>query len=305
MGFERERAEMAVKRSGGLQGALEWLEQNQDKTLDDVKAETAVAAAAAEDGPALKPGEEARSLVCNECDKKFKSHAQAEFHASKTEHVDFSESTEEIAALTEDEKKAKLEELRLRLAEKRSGQSAEDKEITKRNEAIRRKATKETQDLKEDLQRKEQLKLADAKRREKQAELDAKQRIRAKIQADKEERRLRAEKEKAQREGRAPAAASPPVASAPAAAASPTTSKPASAYTETRLRLQFGSRTATQSFPVTATLGEVASSVTSSVVKSFEQNYPKKKFRRDLDFDRTLKDAGLVPSAVLVVEEHA
>ena len=173
------------------------------------------------------------------------------------------------------------------------------------SKAIRRKATKETQDLKENLQRKEQLKLADAKRREKQAELDAKQRIRAKIQADKEERRLKAEKEKAQREGRAPAAASPPEASVPVAAAGPTTSKPASAYTETRLRLQFGSRTATQSFPVTTTLGEVASSVTSSVVESFEQNYPKKKFRRGVDFDQTLKDAGLVPSAVLVVEERA
>jgi len=34
--------------------------------------------------PALKEGEVARSMICNECGKKFRSVAQAEFHASKT-----------------------------------------------------------------------------------------------------------------------------------------------------------------------------------------------------------------------------
>ena len=85
MGFEKQRAELAVKKSGGLQGALEWLEANQDKSLDEITAP----AAPAEDDPTaeppdLKPGEQARSLVCNECGKRFRSQAQAEFHASKT-----------------------------------------------------------------------------------------------------------------------------------------------------------------------------------------------------------------------------
>lgn len=73
-------------------------------------------------------------MVCNECGKKFRSHAQAEFHASKSQHVDFSESTEELAPLTEDQKKARLEELRQKLAEKRAGQSEQDKIDKKRNE---------------------------------------------------------------------------------------------------------------------------------------------------------------------------
>ena len=59
----------------------------------------------------------------------------AQFHAEKTGHVDFSESTEEIAPLTEEEKKAKLEELRRKLAEKRSGTSEQDKLDKKKNEA--------------------------------------------------------------------------------------------------------------------------------------------------------------------------
>lgn len=113
-----------------MQGALEWLEQNQDKSIDEIKA----AAAEGEEGPALQPGEEARSLVCNECGKQFRSHAQAEFHASKTQHVDFEESTEELAPLTEEEKKAKLEALRAKLADKRAGQSEQDKADKKRNE---------------------------------------------------------------------------------------------------------------------------------------------------------------------------
>lgn len=72
--------------------------------------------------------------MCNECGKKFRSHAQAEFHASKSQHVDFSESTEEIAPLTEEQKKARLEELRQKLAEKRAGLSEQDKIDKKRNE---------------------------------------------------------------------------------------------------------------------------------------------------------------------------
>jgi hypothetical protein len=67
-----------------VQGALEWLEQNQDKSLDEIKAPVTGTSDDSTAEPELKPGEEARSLVCNECGKKFRSQAQAEFHASKT-----------------------------------------------------------------------------------------------------------------------------------------------------------------------------------------------------------------------------
>ena len=52
--------------------------------------------------------------------------------------MDFAESTEEIAPLTEEQKKQKLDELRARLAEKRAGQSAQDKEDKRRNEVKKR-----------------------------------------------------------------------------------------------------------------------------------------------------------------------
>lgn len=115
-----------------VQGALEWLETNQDKSLEEIKAQAEQAED--EEGPALQPGEEPRSLVCNDCGKKFRSTAQAEFHASKSQHVDFSESTEELAPLTEDQKKERLNELREKLAAKRAVQSEQDKIDQKRNE---------------------------------------------------------------------------------------------------------------------------------------------------------------------------
>jgi uncharacterized protein YdhG (YjbR/CyaY superfamily) len=51
-----------------------------------------------------------------------------------SEHTDFSESTEEIAPLTEDEKKVRLEELRERVKAKKTAASVKDKEEAKENE---------------------------------------------------------------------------------------------------------------------------------------------------------------------------
>ncbi|KAI4202196.1 MAG: hypothetical protein LQ350_002711 [Teloschistes chrysophthalmus] len=323
MGFEKVRAELAISKTGELQGALEWLEANQEKSYEDIIA-ASVAPTYADDDPdaeplPLQPGEIAQSLLCNDCGKKFRSQAQAEFHASKTQHVDFAESTEEVAPLTEEEKKAKLEDLRRKLAEKRPGMSQQDQVDKKRNEArlihsskrgrlltlgqeIRRKSTKQSQDIKEELKKKEQLKEAAAKRKEKQDELEAKARIKAKIAADKEERRLRAEKDRAEREGRGAAAAAQ--ASAAPTTSGPAESKPASAYSDSRLRLQTSAGNLQKTFPVTVTLFEVAAAImqdTGIEVQSFTQNFPKKVFDA-VDFGASLKELGLVPSASLIVK---
>ena len=49
-------------------------------------------------------------------------------------HENFSESTEEIAPLTEEEKTQRLEELRSKMAEKKAKQAILDKEEQKKNE---------------------------------------------------------------------------------------------------------------------------------------------------------------------------
>lgn len=217
---------------------------------------------------------------------------------SNSEHQNFEESTEEIAPLTEEEKAARLAELKEKLAAKRAGQSEQEKAERKRNDEIRRKSTKETQDIKEDLAKKEQLKEAAAKRREKVEDMEAKKRIQAKIAADKEERRLKAEREKAARAGQAiPVAEPTPVAK-------PSALKPATAYTEARLRLQTPSGTVQKTFPVETTLFEVAQALSQETgfqPSSFTQNYPKKVYDAS-DMGQTLKEAGLVPSAALIVQ---
>ena len=156
MGFDKEKAELALKKSSNLTAAIDWLDKNADKPIDDLKADAA--AAADDDNPALEAGEQARSMVCNDCGKKFRGMSQAQFHAEKSGHDDFAESAEELAPLTEEEKAARLQELRDKLALKRAGQAEEDKKAQLRNEQIRKKHTRENDDAKEELRRKEQIK---------------------------------------------------------------------------------------------------------------------------------------------------
>lgn len=170
------------------------------------------------------------------------------------------------------------------------------------NQEIRRKATKESQDAREALQVKERIKEAEQKRREKQEEIEARKRVQAKIEEQKQERKRKAEAEKAARLGQAP-----PEPAAPAAAAAssgPTTSKPSSAYTEARLRLQTPNGTVQKTLPADTTLFELAHQLgqeSGITVNSFTQNFPKKVFDQT-DFGQTLKEAGMVPSAALVVK---
>ncbi|KUI61764.1 hypothetical protein VP1G_08932 [Cytospora mali] len=305
MGFDNARAALAIKKSGGLQGALEWLEKNQDTPLEELQApaedEEEGATAAAIKG-LEEEGQLAKSLACDECGKKFRTTALAEFHASKTGHENFSESAEELKPLTEEEKKQKLDEMRAALALKRAGQAEKDKEEAKRNEKIKQKATRETQDAKEELQRKEQIKEAARKRQEKLDDLEAKRRIKAKIEADKEERRRKAENAKAAREGKTPASAAAAAPSEPAAPAQP---KSSASYTEARLRLQTPGGIVQKNFPAETTLFEVAQAIQAeqgNVVSSFTMTFPRKTFESGVDFGQTLREVGVVPSGVLIVK---
>lgn len=165
------------------------------------------------------------------------------------------------------------------------------------------KATKEVQDAKEKFAQQEQIKAAEKKRQEKLDDIAAKKRIQEKIAADKEARRLKAEARKAEREGYSmPAECSAAVG--PAAQAR-TASATKSVATEARLRLQTSNGVLTKTLPVDTTLFELGQQIESEAgvaVSSFTMTFPKKKFSGTLDFGKTLKEAGLLPSAVLIVD---
>jgi UBX domain-containing protein 1/4 len=161
------------------------------------------------------------------------------------------------------------------------------------------KSTKESQDRIEQLKVQERLKEAAQKRREKKEEEDARKRVLAQIQRDKEARKQKAEAEKRAREGGAiyvePSVPTPAQPAAPA--------KKAADYTDTRLRLQTPNGTVQKNFPVETTLFEVAHALAAengTQASTFTQNFPRKTFD-NTDFGMTLKEAGLVPSAALIV----
>lgn len=117
----------------------------------------------------------ANSLQCDICLVQLRNTAAAQIHAEKTDHQSFSESTTVIKPLTEEEKKAKLQDLREKLAAKRKLEAEGELENLKKNAVIERKKTQESSEVIEALQRKEELKAIAAKKKEKEDDLKAKQ----------------------------------------------------------------------------------------------------------------------------------
>ncbi|WWC94552.1 hypothetical protein V866_001398 [Kwoniella sp. B9012] len=313
MGFDPARIDWALKatKNSGLQPAMDHLLENSEKPIpeaveaedDDEEAVKAnikkIESGAVDDSDLV-----ARSIKCSECGKVFRSTANAELHAEKSGHDQFEESTDEIKPLTEEEKKAKLAELREKLAIKRAAQAKVDAKDNKANEALRRKAGQDSGRIKEEMQAKELQKQAEQKRREKLEDQRAKAAIKAQIEADKRERAEKAAREKALRAGTGTGIQTPP---ALVAVAKPTAGVSSSDNPQTRLqvRLSVGGQPLTKTFPSDNTLIDVAEWVASENLAynvdtvTFASTFPRKTYTRD-DMKKTLKENGLTPSAVLM-----
>ncbi|KAI9639116.1 ubiquitin-related domain-containing protein [Dioszegia hungarica] len=312
MGFEEARIDWALKatKRSGLQPAMDHLLNNSDNPVPSDSAQPEDVDSADEDSEELKihvkktgASEEptANSIKCSECGKIFKSSATASFHAERSGHQEFEESTEEIKPLTEEEKKAKLADMRQKLAEKRALQSKIDAKETRANDVLRRKAGQDQDKIKEDMMIKEMHKEVDRKKREKIEDQKARAAIKAQIEADKRERAAKVAREKAIRDGEAtPAAASAPAA----AAAKPVTNSAENPQTRLQVRLSSGGAPLTKTFPSESTLVDVAEWIASENLAynvdtvTFASTFPRKTFSRD-EMRKSLKANGLTPSAVL------
>jgi len=309
MGFPSERAKLAVSKTKGLQDALEWLDKTQNVPIDElndtgspgqqtVDTPSSSGGALDADGDKAETTGAAASLKCTDCGKLFSSPERAEFHASRTEHTNFEESTEVIKPLTEEEKKAKLSELRERLAAKREAQATVDRQEAKKNEAIRRKKTQDSERMKEELRKKEQLREVDRRKREKIEDVHARERVKQQIKEQQEARKRQAERDKAAREGKFLEEMPQPQ--------KPAEPKVIASHSESRLQLRLpgGQPPLIKTFPAETTLFEVASAV--EIEKgfsptSFTMTFPRKIFQKGIDFGQTLKEAGMVPSCALLV----
>lgn len=306
MGFPKERAERALQLTNnkGVEAAMEWLLAHADEDIPSSSGSSlstpqqppsdgtaAEAASASNDSAPV-----AKSLKCDECGKLFKSQDEVEFHAAKTQHSSFSESTEEKKPLTEEEKKAQLALLEEKMRRKRQEREENDKKEAQERERLRIKSGKDMLEAKRKLEETEMKKVMDQRRREKMEEKAARDRVKAQIEADKAARKAKMSGE--------PATPPPtPAVVTPTEAPKPTPSKN---YTNARIQIRMmDGSTLVETFDAKEQLSAVRLFVqlklgSDSSSFGLMTSFPKKVFTGD-DFDISLEKLGLVPSAVLIV----
>lgn len=289
MGFERNRAEKAVAKTGnqGIEQAMDWLmEHENDPDIDE---------------PYVPPvGNTLGGAADNQSTSEQPTLADT---AEGIERDDSEIEESQKKPMTEEEKREqvkRLEELmRVKQAERRERERADELEREKQ----RRKQGQELQQVRQKMQDDEMKKLADLRRREKMEDKMARQRVKEKIARDREER--------AQKFGgggaTSTAASSQPAEpspSSPTGHGPPPTKKE---YDESRIqvRLLDGS-TITTVFKAQEPLAAVRVYIQMNGNTPEGQDftllspYPRHVYT-EMDMEKPLKELGLVPSAVLVV----
>ncbi|KAK6055312.1 UBA/TS-N domain protein [Cooperia oncophora] len=153
MGFDRARAEYAYAQTGNgaLEQVMDWLISHEGEEIPETPSEDAVAATDGKPNEAELTESTPGSYKCNDCNKLFRDENSMMFHAAKSGHENFSESTEVIAALTPEERAKKEAELRDRiraaraLKEEQARKEEIEKERRRREEGKKMLETREKQ----------------------------------------------------------------------------------------------------------------------------------------------------------------
>ncbi|CAL1283829.1 unnamed protein product [Larinioides sclopetarius] len=318
MGFDKSQAERALQVTGnkGVEPAMEWLLAHADvnepipqETFSDgeksegLQTQMEITESENDDhNEAVKVLDEelaaqAKSLKCDECNKKFRTDSEVEFHAVKTGHQSFSESSEEIKPLSEEEKKEQIKKLETIIKQRRAEREEQEKKEALEKEISRRKTGQEITQVRQKMQEEEMKQLAEAKRREKLEAKQARQRVLEQIERDKQARR-----EKFNMPNPNPPATSP--SEPPKAIVTPAT--PIENYDQTRIQVRLmNGECLTHSFSPNEELAAVRLFVQMNrsgdpTPFSLMTNFPKKVFTEE-DMNTPLSKLGLVPSAVLIV----
>lgn len=326
MGFPQNQAEKALAKTQykGVQQAMDWLFAHADDAdINDpyqapagqtlgTSTESADTAQPMEGQETSQPpvqestaggdngeqAQQAKSLKCDECGKLLRNEDEVQFHAAKTQHSSFSESTDEVKPLSKEEKEAQLARLQERLKQKRLEREEQEKKEQLTREKQRRAHGKDMTSIKEHMAEVEMKKIAEERRREKMEEKLARQKVKEQIEKDKKERAAKFAKASTETNK----AAVPP----PAVNPSPAKSTESKEYSDARLQIRLTSGQAlTQSFQAKEPLSAVRVYVQMNGSEvpdnfTFMTTFPRKVFTPE-DFDKPLSALGLVPSAVLMV----
>lgn len=302
--FNSEKA-LKITNNSGLQAALDWLEANGDNEENFIEGSE-------ETGTTKKK----TCLMCNGCKKKFSGLEQAELHAARTLHDDFVEAeieneseyesvpSEPVPILTEEQKAARLAELRAKLAVKKAAREKEAKEA----EVLRKASSKELEQVRREMQAKEMKRLAEERRLEKIADKKRREEIKKQIEEDRENKKRQIEAEKAKLAGTtATGADSVQIESVPVSTSAASLSTSARIQVKlpppnVPLKLTFDS-------PSTQTLKDLKERIKSEcppgVIKNnnveLMQTFPTRIFGKDED-NCTLNELGLAPSASLILK---
>lgn len=309
MGFPRNRVELAVSKSNSkdIEAVTEWLLTHEEDEVSTPQTQTATLPQAAESEPneelaALATSSQepaaAKSIRCDDCGKLFKNQSEVEFHAAKSGHENFSESTEEKKPLTEEEKREQLEKIEAKLKQRRLEREEREKQEALEREKKRIRSGKDMLEAKQRQADLEMKKIVEARKREKEEDRLARQRVKDQIEQD----RL-ARKAKSASESHENAAIPNPTTSTPAA---PTPKVPAN-YNEVRLqiRLADGQQLITKfgaKEPLSAVRCYIQMNRPEATPFALMTLAPRKVFT-DEDYEKPLDVLDLGPAAVLVVQK--
>ncbi|XP_050293439.1 UBX domain-containing protein 1-B [Anthonomus grandis grandis] len=318
MGFPKDRVELAVSKTGSqdVQTVMDWMLSHENE-LETAAASTTMAAeevnhqqgastaeptpesisnlAAPENGATLV----AKSIKCEDCGKLFKTNEEVEFHASKSGHENFSESTEEKKPLTEEEKKEQLAKIEAKLKQRRLEREAREKQEALEREKSRIKSGKEILEAKKKHEELEMKKIIEQRKKEKEEERLARQRVKNQIEADKLARKAKfggATQEKSVEPQPAPVVAEPAV------------KKPTPTYNEVKLQIRLADgKTLVQNFGIKEPLSAVRLYIEMNKTDGdypfkLMTSFPRKIFNSE-DYDKPLDTLGLAPTATLIVSK--
>ncbi|CAH8509139.1 unnamed protein product [Schistosoma intercalatum] len=292
MGFTQARAEKALKFSGnkGLEEAMEWIVEN-DSGDEEKEGINGTRENETTDLPL--------SYKCDDCDKCLRNEDEVQVHSARTGHVNYSQCSDAVSSLTEDERREQMKKLQELLRAKKTQREEQERHEEIECEKKRRQQHKTLSSAKAKFEEDEVRRFVEQKKREKEEDRAYLEKLKAEIARDQEEKRART--------------ASELPLIAPSNSTSLPTAVPKTNPTICRLHIRLPSGQSIKGeFGVNEPLSAVMLYVSQNWPNSstfidpqsiqLMTSFPKQEFTSE-DRNRSLLDLGLCPSAVLMVRQ--